>query len=342
MLAWGALGVSGAGCTPPSDSLVVIPPAIHGGPAPVSTIAAPEPSSTPEQQPQTCVGHCPPETLATGLVQATAITVDATNVYFAVEGGTASVYECPKTGCKGSPRLLGTGYTFAISRLGQKVYFADYSSGRILACAVGGCAQQPEVLASSQRDARGTWTDGTYLYWSVDDAITHGEIRRCLPDACTPTTLVAKTGTVFDLAAEQGTLLWGSRATRTVYACSTFPCTSPLTLGPGASGVTSASGKAFWVNGSSKIVVSCAIGGCGNNPSTLGLSHSPNNPTSDGTSIYWRDDLSFDIFRCPMSGCGAAAQTLVKNQHGQPRGGIATDGLYVYWTTASGVFRLPK
>jgi hypothetical protein len=43
-----------------------------------------------------------------------------------------------------------------------------------------------------------------------------------------------------------------------------------------------------------------------------------------------------------MSGCGATAQTFVKNQHGQPRGGIATDGLYVYWTTATGVYRLPK
>lgn len=352
----GALGISGAACSPLKDSIVV-PDPIDGAPEPVPTEPTSEPDSgpPPEADAQTpdasrdaatkdaspCVGACPPETLATGLSQATAITVDANNVYFAVEGGTASVYECPKTGCKGSPRLLGTGYTFAISRVGQKVYFADYSGGRILACAVGGCAQQPEVIASSQLAARGTWTDGTYLYWSVYDATTQGEIRRCLPDACTPTTLVANAGTVFDLAAEQGTLIWGSRATSTVYACSTFPCTTPRTLGAGSTGVISASGKAFWVNGTSKIVVSCAIGGC-TNPSTLGNSFAPTNPASDGTSVYWRDDISADIFRCPMSGCGGAAQTLVKNQRGQPRGGIATDGLYVYWTTASGVYRLPK
>lgn len=354
----GALGVSAAACSPLKDSQVVIPDPVDGATSPAPTEPTPAPDSGPTTEPDAqspdasrdaaapdaspCVGTCPTETLATGLVQATAITVDATNVYFAVEGGTAAVYECPKTGCVGSPRLLGTSYTFAISRVGQKVYFADYSGGRILACAVGGCAQNPEVVASSQVAARGTWTDGTYLYWSVYDATTQGEIRRCLPDACTPTTLVAKAGTVFDLAAEQGTLVWGNRTTSTVYACSTFPCTSPRTLGPGSTGVTSGSGKAFWVNGASKIVVSCAIGGCGGNPSTLGTSFVPTNPATDGTSIYWRDDISFDIFRCPMSGCGATAQTFVKNQHGQPRGGIATDGLYVYWTTASGVYRLPK
>jgi hypothetical protein len=317
---------------------------------PMSGKAIPAPSSgTPGEpshvdepkDPSPCVGACPPEPLAVGLRQATAITLDETNMYFAVEGGVASVYECPKTGCEGSPRLVGTGYTFAISRLGQKVYFADYWTGRILACAVGGCASRPEVIASRQADVRGTWTDGTYLYWSVDDASTQGEIRRCLPDACTPTTLVTRTGTVFDLAAEQGTLLWSSRATHTVYACSTFPCKSPRTLGPGSAGVTSAKGTAFWVN-TSKRVVSCALAGCGGQPIVIGASHSPSNPAIDGTSLYWRDDLSFDVFRCPTSGCGGAAQTFVKNQPGQPRGGIATDRLYVYWTTASGVYRLPK
>src|SRR5690606_13218208 len=45
-----------------------------------------------------CDGPCPPEQIAKGLTQATAITVDAQNIYFAVETDNGTVYQCPKTG----------------------------------------------------------------------------------------------------------------------------------------------------------------------------------------------------------------------------------------------------
>lgn len=347
-------------CSGLKDSEVAPDPSVDGAPTSAPTDPTGEPGTDAAPPPvdaaprdaagdapvrdaaPACDGPCAPEPLATGLSQATTLTVDAANVYFAVEGGSGAVYECPKTGCVGAPKLLGTGYAFHLARVGQKVFFGDFSGGRILSCAVGGCAQNPTVVASSQPSARGAWTDGTYLYWSVFDGTSQGEIRRCLPDACVPTTIVPTTGTVFDLAAEQGTVIWANGTTRTMHACSTFPCTSPRTLGPGSVGVTASAGKAFWINGASKTVVSCSIAGCGGNPSTLGTSFSPSNPVSDGTSIFWRDDIGYDIYRCPASGCGAAAQTFAKNQKGQPRGGIATDGLYVYWTTASSVLRLAK
>ena len=65
-----------------------------------------------------CDGPCPPEQLATGLVQATALAVDNTNIYFAIESGNGTVFQCPKTGCVGAPMTLGSGY--AVEMFGHR------------------------------------------------------------------------------------------------------------------------------------------------------------------------------------------------------------------------------
>jgi hypothetical protein len=288
-----------------------------------------------------CDGPCPPEDLATGLPQATTLTLDAQNVYFASEGGSTPIMQCPKSGCGGAPILLGTGYAFGIAVVGGFVMWGDYFSGKVWRCAIGGCGGNPTAIALNQTSIRGVVTDGVKIYWSVG-----GDIVGCDPASCTPSKVTtpasASTGTIYDMAADQATVLFVDTAAEKVYACTTPSCTTPLLLGTGSHDVSVYSGKAFWGNGTTKLIVECAITGCSNNPQTIGTSFSPSHPASDGSFVYFRDDLSSKIYRCPPAGCAAGPEVFASNQHGQPGGNIAIDGTHVYWTTAGEVRRKLK
>ena len=285
-----------------------------------------------------CDGPCPPEDLATGLPQATAITIDGQNVYFAAEGSNTPVQQCPKAGCGGAPIVLGTGYAFGIAVIGGFVHWGDFSAGKVWRCAIGGCGGNPTAIAQNQTQIRGVATDGVNLYWSANSNIVG-----CNPASCTPFTVRSGTGAIFDMAAEQATVLYVDSAASKVYACATPTCTTPLLLGTGSHDVSAYSGKAFWGNGATDLIVSCAITGCTNTPKTLGTSYAPTHPASDGTNVYFRDDLSYKIYRCPAgAGCAGGAEVFANDQHGQPGGNLAIDGTHVYWTTASAVRRLAK
>lgn len=286
-----------------------------------------------------CDGPCPPEDLAIGLPQATTITLDAKNVYFASEGGNTPIMQCPKSGCGGAPILLGTGYAFGIAVVGGFVMWGDYFSGKVWRCAIGGCGGNPTAIALNQTSIRGVVTDGVKIYWSVG-----GNIIGCDPAACTPSAVItgASTGAIFDIAADQATVIFVDSAAKKVFACTTPTCTTPLLLGTGSHDVSVYSGKAFWGSGTTKLIVACAITGCSNNPQTIGSSFSPTHPASDDSFVYFRDDLSFKIYRCPPAGCAAGPEIFASNQHGQPRGNIAIDGTHVYWTTAGEVRRKQK
>jgi hypothetical protein len=284
-----------------------------------------------------CDGPCPAEDLATGLPQATAITLDGQNVYFASEGGNTPIQQCPKTGCGGAPILLGTGYAFGIGVVGGFVHWGDFSNGKVWRCAIGGCGGNPTAIALNQTSIRGVATDGVKIYWSANN-----NLLGCDPAACTPQVVRAGTGAVLDMDVHQATVLYVDSASSNVYACATPTCTTPLLLGAGTHDVSAFGGKAFWGTGATNLIVACSIAGCGGSPQTIGTSFAPTHPASDGSFVYFRDDLSFKIYRCPATGCAAGAEIFASDQHGQPGGNLAIDGTHVYWTTASAVRRKLK
>ena len=291
--------------------------------------------------PASCDGPCPPEPIATNLLQATSIAVDDVNVYFAIESNNGTVYQCKKTGCGAAPITLGSGYATAIALDATRVYWGDFAGGKLVACTIGGCSQQPTTIAPNQAGIRGVSTDGVSLFWST--TAVGGAIRTCaLGGACTPADVRTSAGTVIDVTADQAKVFWGSLTDKSVNACSSVPCSSPVTLGPGSTDVSAHAGKVYWVNGPAKTVVSCSAGGCAGNPLTIGTSLSPSHPVSDGKHVYWRDQLTDAIYRCPVGGCNPGPETIATKQKGQPGGQLALDGLYVYWTTSSGVYRVRK
>lgn len=289
--------------------------------------------------PVTCDGPCPPEPIATGLSQATALTVDAVNVYFAVEGGpgNGTVYQCPKTGCGGPPIKLGEGYAMKIVVAGGQVYWGDFSAGKLVSCAVGGCNDLPTTVVPNQPSIKGTVTDELNLFW-----LTNGAVKYCPRATCSSATTVtinADQGFFNSMAAEQGKVIWPYNGK--IFMCSPGPCPTPTELGPGSIDVSIHGGDAFWVT-SAKNVVRCPLSGCNKTPLTIGSSQTPRFPVSDGANVYWRDDLYRHIYRCPESGCAPGPEILATQQSMQPNGQIALDGTHVYWTTTTGVYRLKK
>ena len=290
-----------------------------------------------------CAGACPPSVLADGQHQPTAVAVDARNVYWATEGATPSVWQCPKTGCTAAPLLLAAAVlTTGVALDASRVYFGDFSGGKLLACAIGGCANQPTVLSAAETQIESVVSDGVSLYWA-----SKGRIRTCrLP--CTggaadaPRTVFEPTGAVVNITADQGKVFWADRTSQKVHACDGASCAVPTVLGAGRDGGMSATrGHVYWPVAPSSVVI-CEASGCGGQPRTIGVSYGPGNIVSDDVNVYWRDAISGDILRCPSVGCGGASAAYQTRQLGQPGGKMATDGEYLYWAASSRVLRAPK
>lgn len=192
----------------------------------------------------TCDGPCPPERIVEGLVQATAITVDATNVYFATESGNGTVYQCPKTGCDGAPIELGSGYTTSIAVVDGVVYWGDFAAGKVQSCAVGGCGKIPTAIVSNETAIKGVVSDGVHLFWGTGD----GDVRRCPIATCstaTVETIATGQGFISSLAADQGKVFWPNLLTSTVYASPVGSTADPMALGPGSHSVSTYAGKVY-------------------------------------------------------------------------------------------------
>ena len=289
-----------------------------------------------------CDGPCPPEVLISGLSQATALTVDANNVYFAIESGNGTVYQCPKTGCKGAPIELGPGYATSVVVAGGQVYWGDFAGGKLVSCAVGGCAKAPTSVVSNQTQMKGVVTDDVNLFWA-----TNGLIRTCPRATCSDATardITTGQGFVRSMAAEQGKVIWPEISVSKIHACpAAGPCVTPTALGAGVADVSTHAGKAYWVTGTpTNTVVTCPLTGCPGGALTIGSSSQPRFPVSDGVNVYWRDGFLDQIYRCPSGGCLPSPVVLATKQRGQPGGQIALDGEFVYWTTTSTVVRLRK
>jgi hypothetical protein len=334
LLVLGACGGGGADrapvSTPPNGALV-------------APYAAPRASPPPVGPGPACAGACAPTVLADGQHQPTVVAVDGGNVYWATEGGAPGVWQCPKTGCTGAPLLLATPVlTTGLALDASRVYFGDFSGGKLLACAIGGCANQPTVLSAAEPQIESVVSDGVSLYWA-----TRGKVRACrLPcsggpgDA--PRTVLEQGGSFVNLTADQGKVFWADRTSGKLFTCDGAACAAPVVLGAGIdTGMSATRGHVFWAAAPSSVVV-CEANGCRGMARTIGASYKPSNVVSDDLNVYWRDVTSGDILRCSALGCGSASAAYQARQQGQPGGKMALDGQYLYWATASQVLRAPK
>jgi hypothetical protein len=218
------------------------------------------------------------------------------------------------------------GYAHDVTQAGQlrvdaqNVYWAEIvalqldggagykpSSGQISKCPRG--SSSPIVLASGQNFPIAIATDATNVYWTntANTAGPDGQVMKCAIAGCgnNPTLLASGQTMPGGIAVDATNVYW-------------------INVGTGA-----ADGA----------IMSCAISGCGSpTPIATGLA-TPNEIVVNGTTLYWTNAgtstaataLVHDgtVMSCPVTGCVGAPSILASGQ-GNP-GGLATDGLNLYW-----------
>jgi hypothetical protein len=293
-----------------------------------------------------CDGPCPPELVGTSGGGAEHMIVDATNLYWFDTSGAATVRSCAKTGCLAGPTILAEGaQTTGLASDGTNLYWGDFTSGKIQRCAIAGCAKAPTAIAFGQTSVEGLTMDGNHLYWAA--SLDAGAIFTCTTPSCgTPVKLADNQGFVLALGAETSTVFWATLSLPgQVSRCAAAGCanTPGLVASARASTIAVVNGFVYFVDVNTKAIARCPTTGCVGPAPTIGTSLSPGVIASDGVEVFWRDNTDSNIYACPVGGCAGVGQRVVATKQSVgSTGSLAVDGLYVYWSTGSKVWRTPK
>jgi hypothetical protein len=300
-------------------------------------------------------GTCGPATFATGLKKPGAIMVDATNVYWLDEGAShTQVQYCPLAGCSG-----GTPGTLAVSsavstyegQLGalvvtaSSVYFADDGGNIELAPIVGGSGTA--TAYSTQGDAFDSYVAATTtdVYWANNDS---ENVFGCAIGATCPTTTALESLGVDGvepegIAVSGATVYWGAvdfdtdtvsiQSAAVTGGAITTLC-SVAAFAEEVRSVLIAGGNLYFTSPASIHVCSLATSDVA---ATVFIADTdtPTGLASDGTDLYWTDDVTAGaIKKCALGTTCATATTLVsgvKNPNG-----IAVSSTQVYFTSTPG------
>jgi hypothetical protein len=97
--------------------------------------------------------------------------------------------------------------------------------------------------------------------------------------------------------------------------------------------------NAYWSDNAGGSIVSCAVGGCGGNVTTVAPSVNLSALTTDGVNVFWTDAADGTINSCSVAGC-TTPTVLVTGQSGAKP--IAVDSKWVFWATTGNIMKTPK
>jgi hypothetical protein len=136
-----------------------------------------------------------------------------------------------------------------------------------------------------------------------------GSTGGCDGSACPIEVVVAGLNQVTLVVLDANNVYFGDEGSTTgvVYQCPKSGCTTPVTLGPGfATGLGVDGTNVYWNDFVGGAIVSCAIGGCANAPTTIAPTQpSAEGVTFDGTNLYWASNGN--IVTCVPPACAIRA-----------------------------------
>jgi hypothetical protein len=202
-------------------------------------------------------------------------------------------------------------------------------------CLDGGCntapPQDPIALVVGQKgDMTGLATDGTNVYWAVDQAV--GFIRSCSTNGCTAPTDYANTLNPFAVSVVGSTVYWFDGPEGAVKKCAGgATCPNPTVVLTGLwnpwNTFAVGDGRVFFaVMGGS--LQSCSVDGCGGAYTTVAPMGQLDTIAVGGSTVYWRDGKSDDVRACDGTSC--PTPTIVAAKQGT-FGGIAANACAAYW-----------
>lgn len=293
-----------------------------------------QPDPTP---PPTCNGGlCQPQRIVDRAFVKDLV-LDGDDLYLAGDG----IQRCKKASCDPTS-ITGSAPLGRPVVTGGKIYWIAFYGDSIKTCDVDNCNDAPTtLLTDDDGDMRGLVTDGTNLYFTSSKGL-----HSCPRTNCSKDTVVDLQATDVanddPLALADGTIFWGDQQGRGLEAVSTVTGHETTINHGAAQDVWTDGTHLVWVAGHD--VASCTIGQSCDAPMLLPPMHAPLMPMTDGTAIYFVDSVQF-IARCPLTGCPPEGVEVIADmgqlEHIQPVPPVV-DADYIYWTTAAGVYRLPK
>lgn len=282
---------------------------------------------------------CQPITLATNQSEASALAVDATNIYWGTSSGMDTVMKMPLGG--GSPTTLVSGLqdVQGIVVNANYVYFTTHASsmgtGTVGFCSIGGCGNQPVYLSKTEANPTGIAVDAQSAYWTSSVVAPNGAVRYCALQGCSgsPSTLASGYGEPDTIAVDSNDAYWTNYADGTVVKTPLPGMTGSGTvtvLATGqnnAVGITLAASNVYFTD--SRVNRVAIAGGA------VTQVVAPDNAgaiTTDGTYLYWTTQTT--VNKCAIAGCAGGSTTIAANQSFP--GGIAVDSVAVYWVTFNG------
>lgn len=115
---------------------------------------------------------------------------------------------CPKQGCNGATKQLGTSLSAPLAVAGKKVVGTRAGNKVLVSCTLPECTDERD-LRSEPDGITAVATDGTHAYWSTFERV----ITRCRLDDCSTTEMLYRGGAcdlcgAFQLGLANGILVW--------------------------------------------------------------------------------------------------------------------------------------
>jgi hypothetical protein len=280
------------------------------------------------------------------------------NNYVYWENGNGSAVDCPLAGCpSNTPTILtlsdtgNDGYQTLASALGS-AFFIDGSYG-ISSCAGGGCDNSPSVFVAGEEGDSGVstfffeylvvdssnvyMTDGTSIYQCPFGGLCDSPLTIATSSGASLGPLGSTSGEVY--FADDGTFTSAIRAVPIGGGSQRRVCTSTLLQSVVAMVVTPAY-VYFTTYDDPSSIYQCASGG-GTEPSVYASDDNPYSLATDGTNLYWTNDIpGGNVVTCPLGATCESPHSVATNQN-YPNA-IAVNATSVYWTTNSNVYMAGK
>jgi hypothetical protein len=226
-----------------------------------------------------------------------------------------------------------------------------FVNGQVMKCAIGGCKNNPIVLASGWTQFGATVPsalvlDETNVYWAGSGLVISCSLGGC---ACKPTVLTMDATDATGVTVSAGFAFWTEYDVGQVMSCPSAGCSgSPTTMASGQvgpMGMTADEAYFYWTNYNGALM-RCSLPTCTGGPTMLwraapgSLDAQTVGIAVDATNLYWTNGQpgpDGSVLQCAKASCESTVTRLASKRSAP--WAIAVDATSVYWTEEGGVYK---
>ncbi len=229
----------------------------------------------------------------------------------------------------------------------------SYVDGQVMKCAIGGCKNNPVVLAAGWTQPGGLpqvpsalALDSSGVFWTGGGLVMSCGLGGC---ACKPTVLTTDSTDPTGVTVTAGHAYWTQYDDELVMSCPSMGCSgSPTTMASGQvgpMGTTSDAANFYWTNYNGALM-RCSLPSCVGGPTMVwraaagSLDAQTVGVAVDATNLYWTNGQpgpDGSVLQCAKASCESTVTRLASKRSAP--WAIAVDATSVYWTEEGGVYK---